>query len=329
MSGERLKSYVKELNRVFRASGSKHRAHEQSRRILEDISTDRDFVAQVLQQYLATPRVLNTKNYPAVGMNVELNPDYHLVANCWIPLPGGQSDISTKAIHHHGTMLLTTTTLFGPGYEHWLFSIPTEIDPERELYAMKVTDRRSHPQHDTAFVEAFEPHLPMYPSGLTITLALWSHQEATTWKDWIKRIPWLKKNEQILRRWALSAGLAKNLALKIVSYFDFYPTLQGFKGMKERLEFGLGPNEDFLHSLFHILQRTQNDSLASLIEQHLEAGKIPFSNPGKIRELLKDLKAGRPIEGKLSECHLGVPHATFKSREIEQAAQAAQALGGP
>ena len=314
----RTRRYVGELTRIFKTASSKHQAHERSQRVLQDISTDHLFITAVLQNYLSRPEVLNSKNYPVVSMDVELNSFYHLVTNCWIPLPKQETDVSTKAIHHHGTMLLSTATIFGPGYEHWLFTQPEEVDSAHELYAMEVTERKLHALHDVAFVDAFEPHLPLFPGGLTVTLALWSSRNPTTWRDRLKRVSLLKKNEARLRRLAVRTGLARGLDLKIVQYFDFYPAQDGFKGMKERVEFGLGPNEDYLQSLFHVIQGTENDRLAPVVEQHLDTGGVVLTNRQKVKELLKDLRQGRSIEGKLSDCHLNVPHATFKSQEIER-----------
>ena len=316
---KRIEGYVGELTRIFKSASRKDEAHYQSRRVLEDISTDPSFITALLEKHLSSPTVLNAKNYPVVAVDLELNPYYHLVAHCWIPLPGRETDISTKAIHHHGTMLLTTVTVFGPGYEHWLFTEPTELDPERELYAMQVADRRLHGLHDVAFVDAHVPHLPLYPGALTITLALWSSKYKTTWKDYLKRVPILKRNEAALRRLAVGAGLAGQLDLKIVEYFDFYPVEGGFKGMRERLEFEFGPNEDYLRSLFHVVQQTGNDGLAPLVERHLESERVPLANRHVIMGLLGDLRSGRAIEGRLSECHLRVPHATFTAQDIERA----------
>ena len=320
-----MEAYFGELTRIFIDASSKDEAHYQSRRVLEDVSTDPSFITAMLQKHLSSPTVLNAKNYPVVAVNLELNPYYHLVAHCWIPLPGRETDISTKAIHHHGTMLLTTATVFGPGYEHWVFTKPTEVDPTRELYAMQVADRQLHGLHDIAFVDAHVPHLPLYPRALTITLALWSSQYRTTWKDYLKRVPILKRNEAALRRLAARAGLAGQLDLKVVEYFDFYPVDGGFKGMKERVEFEFGPNGDYLQSLFHLVQQTGNDRLASLVEQHLESDRVQLANRHVIKGLLGDLRSGRAIEGRLSECHLGVPHATFTSQDIERAIVALRA----
>ena len=323
----RLKRYIQEITRIFQAARCKHDAHRQGRRVLEDIAADRTFLTRVLRQYLMTPGVLNARNYPVVGMNIELNPYYHLVANCWIPLPGRATNVSSKAIHHHGNMLLTTLTVFGPGYEHWLFTRPTLLDPQRELYDMDVVERKRHALHNVAFVDAWEPHLPVYPGSLTITLCLWSNQYQTTWTDHIKRIPWLKRHDATLKTWAVQMGISKSLNLKVVSYFDFYPSDDGFKGMKERVEFERGPNEDHVHSVFHTIQQTGNEALTVLVERQLASGAA-FANPELIHRLLQALRDGREIEGRLSACHLDLPCATFTTDTIERTLQRLRARGG-
>ncbi len=68
-----------------------------------------------------------------------------------------------------------------------------------------------------------------------------------TWKDRVKRIPMLQKNSAALRELAARVGLTRQLDLKVVEYFDFYPTGEGFRGIKERDEFERGPNADYLH----------------------------------------------------------------------------------
>jgi len=313
--------YLDELTRIFKTVSDKREAHLRSRGVLQDISADPSFVTAVLEKYLSIPGVLNKKNYPVVAMEVVSNPYYDLVVNCWIPLPGRENNVSTKAIHHHGVMLLTTTTIFGPGYNHWLFNQPREVDPERELYAMELVEKQTHHLHHVAFVDSYAAHLPLYPSDFTMTLALWSHERPTTWRDYLKRIPILKRNATVLRDWGAQIGLEKPLDLNIVKYFDFYPTTGGFKGMKERIELPLGPNVDYLQSLFCVIQRTGNEGLGRLIQWQLDSDS-DLSKRQALKDLLQALRDDRPIEGKLSACHFGVSHATFTTQDIERALEA-------
>jgi len=313
-----IKKYVGALEGVFRTSPDKHEANRRSRAPLEEMAADPRFFTDALAAHLRAPGSLNQQHYPVVGFNVDLNPHFGLVVNCWIPLPDRQSDVSTKAIHHHGDMLLSTVNAFGPGYEHWTFTRPELVDPERERYDLRLVERAPHPPGHVAFVDSYVPHLPFYPSETSITYALWTSRFPVTWKDKVKRIPALQQNSAALRRLAVKAGLARKLELKVVEYFDFYPTAEGFCGIRERTEFERGPNEDYLQSLFHVMQATGNDSLVKLVEEKL-ASDEEIENRPLVRQLCADLRAGRPLEGRLSATHYGVPRANFTRAETERA----------
>lgn len=319
-----LETMEQELTREFRRSRDKHEAHRRSRPLLEQFSRDPRLLSAILQKYVQTPGVFDRRNYPVVALEIGTTPEFGLVANCWIPLPGGETNITTKAIHHHGVMLLSTATLFGPGYEHWTFSPPKRVAPDSELFRMDLIEAAPHPLHHVAFVDAGVAHVPMYPESLTITLALWSSSHQTSWRDRVKRLPAFAGREAALRRLALRVGLRRALDLKVVEYFDFFPTRQGFKGMRERIEFERGPKDDHIHSCFHVIQQTGNESLAPLIRSHLAQTAGPETHQ-TVERLLEELTRGTPIAGRLSEGHYDIPHANFTKSEIQSSLSACQA----
>jgi hypothetical protein len=315
---QHIEKYTSALKSVFVNAKNKHEANFQSVPIMEEMSGDKKFLTEILLHHIAKKDSLNTKHYPTVGLNIELNEYYGLVANCWIPLPDRTSDVSTKAIHHHGEMLLTTATAFGHGYDHWLFTTPELVDEEKEIYSLKLINHAPHPLHHVDFVDAYIPHLPFYPPSTTITYALWSHRHTVTWKDKLKRIPIFQKNSDKMREIAVKVGLASPLDLKVVNYFDFYPTCDGFRGIKERREFERVSNDDYLWSLFHIIQETGNESLSVNIKEKLDSGEN-VTNPALVRELVSKLESGVSIEGKLSPNHFGVEYANFTRAAVENA----------
>jgi hypothetical protein len=71
------------------------------------------------------------------------------------------------------------------------------------------------------------------------------------------------------------------------------------------------------------LQATGNDGLAKVVEERL-ASDEQIENPPLVRRLLEDLRRGRPIEGRLSATHYGVPRANFTREETERALAAQQ-----
>jgi hypothetical protein len=317
----RLREAERELVAIFKSSATKHEANDRARPIMEQLSRDDGFLTAVLEKYLSTPGSLDRGNYPVVGLDIALNPYFGLVANCWIPLPGRDTNVSTKAIHHHGDMLLSTATIYGPGYEHWMFTKPKPVDESSGLYSMELLEAAAHPRHHVSFVDAWIAHTPLYPKSLSITLALWSSQHPVTWRDYVKRLPIFKGRETQLRNLATKLGLRKKLDLKVVESFDFFPTAKGFEVMRERKEFGLGPNEDHVCSVFHVVQETGNERLARTIRRSLDQGKITTGRPA-VERLLADLEKGKPIEGKLSDNHFGISYANFTREEIRRALSA-------
>jgi hypothetical protein len=311
-----MESYTRELTRIFATAPDKHAAHDRARPVLADMAGDPAVLGDALRRRVTAPGGLCRGHYPVIALEVASTPHYEVVLNCWLPLPGGGTDLSTKAIHHHGPMLLTTTTAFGPGYEHWLFSAPEVVDPERELFRLRLLERTAHPLHHQAFVDAQIAHLPMYVPSLTVTLALWSSSKPTGWRDRAKRVPVLERNRNRLRRVASKAGLTRALDLKTIEYFDFFPTDAGFVGMRDRKEFDLGPAEHYFQSLLHLVQSTENHALAEAIVA--AADRAPVDAALKQR-LLGALRAGDPIEAVLSPGHHDVPFANFRTDDIERA----------
>lgn len=307
---------VRALTRVFDHAAHKRAAHHQARPLLEQASREPQLLSDALTRYLSAPESLNRKNYPVVAVPVASTPHFELVLNCWIPLPDRRTDITTKAIHHHGDLLLSTTNVFGPGYEHWLFSAPRLR--QGTLHSMRVLDVRPHRLHEVAFVDANVPHVPLYPKALSVTLALWSSRFDTSWKDRVKRIGFLKRRAGQLRTLAIAAGLKKTLELKMAEDFDFFPVPGGFEAMKVRKEFDLGPNEDHLQSVFHVLQETGNARLAGIVRDSLAAH--PIANRSAVESLLERLEGDRPIEGRLSAGHYAIPFANFTATDIRRVA---------
>lgn len=316
---DRLREAEADLVAVFKTSATKHEANERARPVMEQLSREPAFLAAVLERYLETPGALDKKNYPVVGISIALNPYFGLVANCWIPLPSRETHIATKAIHHHGDMLLSTATIFGPGYEHWMFSTPKPLSEGSDTFRMDLLEAAPHRLHHVSFVDAWVAHTPLYPKSLSITLALWTSRHNVTWSDRAKRIPIFKGRETQLRDLAVKLGLRKRLDLKLNGDgFDFFPSEHGFRVMRERKEFQLGPNEDHLCSVFHVVQETGNERLARTVRRAIDQGKVHAGRPA-VERLLAKLEKGTPIEGKLSDGHYGLPYANFTREDIERA----------
>jgi hypothetical protein len=328
--GPRQDSYSQALARlteIFRRTRDKHEAHRAAAPVLHEIADDPAYLTSVLERYLRRPGVWNSTHYPVLGGGFELNPYHSLDINFWVPLADGDPGLSTKAIHHHGRMILSTVNIFGPGYEHWTFKPPQLTNPEKDIFHLELLEHGQHSHGHIAFVDANIPHVPFFAPKLSVTVALWSNSTPTTWRDHAKRMPLVKDHGPKLRKVAQRVGLTKTLDLKVLEYFDFYPTPQGFKGMRDRKEFARGPNENFVSALFYIIQQSGRKELAPLIQQALDSGE-KLENRELITRLLGNLKADRPITARYSPGHTDIAFANFRAPDIERAlaAQSAERL---
>jgi hypothetical protein len=310
-----MESYLKALKKVFRETSGKNEANKKSVSILEDMSGDSVLLTEVFRRHIKKPNSLNTKNFFTVGIDIELNPYFGLVANCWIPLDDKADNVSTTAIHHHGELLMTTVTAFGNGYEHFLFTEPKIVDEKAEKFSMELTERAFHPRHHTLFVDAYIPHLPLFAPDTSITYALWSDRKPTSWKDRIKRLPIVQQNKDRLRELAVKTGLAGQLEIKIGNYFDYYPTESGFCGILERKQPERGPNEDYLFSLFHLVQKTGNESLADEFDAKLNSNE-KIINREIVKKLTEDLRKGIEITGRISPSLINNERLNFTREDI-------------
>jgi hypothetical protein len=132
----------------------------------------------------------------------------------------------------------------------------------------------------------------------------------------------LKRRSATLRDLVVRAGLGKALEVKVVDTFDFYPAPNGFVPMKERKEFALGPNEDHLHSLFCIVQRTGNEHIVRAVKQRM--ADLRVDNGPLVTRLADQLSSGSAVEGRLSPGHYGVAHANFTTDSIRDALRAVE-----
>lgn len=99
---KKTEKYLGEMKAIFANTRDKHEANYQSTNLMAEISGDAEFFSEILQKHLEKTENLNTLHYPVVGIDIELNEYFGLVANCWIPLP----DKSTNICEQQGAQSL-------------------------------------------------------------------------------------------------------------------------------------------------------------------------------------------------------------------------------
>ena len=320
MTGK-LDTYKLEFNKVFKFENDRAKAHEICAKLLENLTQDAALLKIVLMHNFSNKDFLCQGHYPVLAFPIFSNVDYELIANIWLPLQSKSTDYSTKQIHHHGPMLMTTVTSFGPGYFHYLFKKPERISPDTDLFSMKLLEAKQHRPSNSLFVDQYLAHVPMYPEKLSITFALWSDSKPTKFLSRIKKIPTLQKRADTLRKTMKSMGMGKALDLKLENYLDYHPSPNGFIGIKNRdeVEFKRGPIRDRVQSIIHLLQETSNEDLIDICQDNLESNKSMEHNEKLVcLKLMSRARKGEEIAPKISEkLHFGFEKANFTHEQIK------------
>ena len=317
-----LQNLVDQLLCLSDVIEDKRSFHFAAHQHLLSASKSTNFLSEIVLANLVKPNFFNQEHYPHPSFPIFRNPSFELVANCWIPYSDKGLEISTKSLHHHGDMLLSTITIFGAGYNHWLFkpcSISSDVD---HLYNLELIDFSRHSLNHIAFVDSHFIHVPMYPNELSITLALWTSSTTTTRLDKIKAKPFISKNTKLFRNIISSLGLSSFFKVKSLSNLDFYPIEGGFKLIPDRrlTEYSRGPIEHRIQTIFSILQSIFGSTIFDLIDLHSIVLQDLKDNPSQLKfalELLQSLRDEIPIPPILTpDLHIGKQYSNFTTHQV-------------
>ena len=317
-----IDTYKHRFDKIFNSENDRVKAHQMCKNILEDLSQDTALLKIVLMNGLSNKDFICQTHYPVVRFPMfDYVDKYLLVAHVWQPLPSNSTDYTSKAIHTHGPLMLSTVTSFGPGYYHYLFNKPDRISPDTEQFDLKLQAEGHHPLSDVLFCDQYLAHVPMFPEKLSITYALWSNSKPTRFLSRIKKIPAIHRRANSLRTILKAVGMGRTLDLKLEDYLDFYPSPNGFMGVKKRVEveYKRGPIGDRVQSIIHLLQVTGNEDLIDLCQDNLESNKLMEHNEKlECLQLMSAARKGEEIAPKISEnLHFGFEKRNFTHEQIK------------
>ncbi len=304
--------HVEELRSIF-SRPDLYEAHEECMPVMGAMARDRAFFLGVIRKCLSDADYLaQVRHYPTLAFPIEENEDFTLVANVFLPLPDGNRDLSFQSIHHHGQLLLTTISAFGAGYESIIFRPGYAIDLETGLTDMQMDRLYPNDLHNLAFIDKLTPHIVFYPEAASITLALWSREKHEA-LDKMKKMKVLQAVKKPLKRIIKMAGLNAAVGLNQVDYNDFYPEGGEIWGMKDRLGYVEGTNENWLQNVFSVVQQygfEDGDFLRQLKADCQARGQdapIPW---------IDRVLDGETIDLEFEPSHLNVDKVNLSKREI-------------
>jgi hypothetical protein len=289
----------------------RYAAHKEASKHLIELAKDSQFLFSIVKQNLSNPEYLKrVRHYPTLSMDIFQNENFQLVANIWLPLPDKNTDLSFQSIHHHGNLLLSTVSAFGPGYDSIVFKPNFSIDPITEVTTMEIEKIYHNDLHRLEFVDHYTPHVVFYPTALSVTYALWSTDKVSL-KEKYKNNELIQMFKKPLRRFLEATGLNKKVGVNTVNYFDFYIENNQVKALKNRLGYEKSTNENFIQNIFYFIQSIGFNDDAFIQSLLLREG----TNPQTIDYINKFLNK-EPIKDKFVDAHLFVPKVSLVKQDI-------------
>lgn len=307
------------LREAFSSTTDRYRAHERSRRVISEFAATPDLLSLLLRHHLAAPGSLNLSHFPMPGVELVRNPAFTLAAHIWFGgLPQLAAGRSMTCVHHHGTLLLTTLAVFGPGCEVWSLSRPREGALDGR-YAIDCLWRAQNTVGAFAFIDTNYAHIVFPPEALSVTLALWSRAAASPVLDALRQNPILRRNKALLLRAIHSVHMSNPLQVNEVVNFDFLPSYSGFQACPTRLQYERSTNEDYLLNLFHLLHAARDAGCAAAVRRRLDDEGAGVTDPARCRALLESMESGDDMPIAVSEIHKFVPGLNITRAELLQA----------
>ena len=305
--------YIKEITSVFQIhNNDRYECHKIAKDILKRAAADKEFLFEIIRYNLSDPEFVQKKrHYSTLSLPIINTPDFNMVINVFPPLPDRRTDISFQSIHQHGNLLLTTASVFGPGYESIVYKKNYGIDPATFITKMEKEKIYTFKSGEVEFIDAFTPHVVFYPPSISATLALWSNKTKTN-SEGLKKLSVLQKFKDPIKKILKFIGLSKSFNINEIIFFDFYPEKGKLYALKERLVYNfIGSNDNFIQNIFHFIQSCGFQDENFLLELQKNDFISPFT-----KTIIEKFIKKEPIKDDFLKEHLNIPKVNLSKKEL-------------
>ena len=316
----RLDHYISFIQTAFRNS-TYRTAHAVISEKMIEMAKDNEVLFEIIRQNLLEPGFFKKKRTnPVVALNIFRNRDFSIVAHCWVPLPSRATNVSHQSVHHHGRLLLTSVAPLGEGYESVIFKNGFTFDKDSEIAHMKIDKVYKNPLNNIEFIDSYTPHVVFYPNDFSITYALWSYDKNDGFISALRRLRIVQANKRFLLASVRRLGISKFTRVNQIEFFDFYPDCGELRGMRERVMYPVGSQENFIHNVFYILYKTGFNDKGFLEKLN---SSLCLEDRNSIERPLSRFLNGEVIKDRFDPVHLDINKINFSREELLRCFQVA------
>ncbi len=312
-------SYFNEIKALSAKIPDRRAFHLACEPVFKKMRDDQSFFDQVVEQNLRDQNFLEQQwslyNIPYLYIG-ETN-DFILKYHLFVPLESKEKGIAAACIHHHTNYYLSSTAVYGPGYESFLFDRFPEVDEKTLEVDLKITKKFTQQDWPISRVDSWEPHLVFNPDSLSATLVMWTPDKKRK-TDSLRHNPILKKLKKPLLSVIHSLNLQRGLGVSEKKTYQYYPGKDTFLAIDEDEYFeptrkAIGPEVDdySVKTIVGFIQR-MNFKNDSFIDELLENPSLPKT----YQKYLLMLRNGEPIGDTFAKSEINIPQKRFTKSDV-------------
>ncbi len=311
--------YIREILSLEKKYPDRQEFHAHAGPVLSRMGQDDDFLRKVIKRNFEDQGYLNQKwsLYNIPFFYIYETADFNLKIHMFPGMRNFVRGTAAHCIHHHNNYILTTTAIFGSGYEAMLFDKEIFMDPVTlvtKLSLYKDFNQDDEPVHT---VDAWQPHLVYNPRTFSATLQLWTPDEKRV-TDSLRTNPVLKAIKSPLRKIIYSFGLEKRFGIAAQKTYQWYPEGDHFKGIEEDAYFAptrnaVGPevNTYSMQTVFYFLQQKGliDNELLSRMKNNpgVPSYYLPFIEKALKNEMVEETYCKETIN---------IPQGTYSRQDV-------------
>lgn len=311
--------YFKEIESLSNKISDRRAFHAVCEPVFKKMRDDASFFEAVVKQNLSDDIFVNQawSLYNIPSLYIGETKDFILKYHLFVPLASGEEGVGAACIHHHTNYYLSSTAVFGPGYESFLFSRFPEVDPKSMEVDLRITKKFTQAEWPISQVDSWEPHLVFNPKSLSATLVMWTPDKKRV-TDKLRHHPLLKSLKKPLLSVIHGLNMQKSLGVSEKKTYQYYPGEHAFLAIDEDAYFeptrkAVGPEVDdySVKTIVGFIQRMGFKD-KNFIEGLLKKDKLPQTYQKYLSMLLSEESIGDTY----AKDKINIPKGRFTKEEV-------------
>lgn len=280
-----------------------------------------DFVSKVFETNLLDDGYLKRQwsNYEIPFLYVYENNNFYLKFHIFPPVESKDTEKAANIIHHHNNYILSSFTMFGPGYHTCHFGKEILEDQDGKVQ-MTLEKDFFHGNGEINVVESWEPHIVFNMEDTTATLVLWSPDKKLA-TDGLRNNPLVKPFKKTILSAIHSLKLDRTVGVAPRDVKQYYiedgrvisiTEEDYFATYKEQL--GEEVNLNYVQAVCHFVQRMSYDN-REFLEKMLDRSDLPPA----WNKWLGYLRNGETIPHLYGKEEINIPNKEIRLEDLRKA----------